>query len=91
MLREILQKHEVESSNELGQAQFAEVLQAVLQELADTLAKKPYVFLQNIKITNGAQIKKVNHVAIPFPTLDIPFSDIFSMTLEMRSVVNPFL
>lgn len=59
LLREILQKHEVESSNELGQAQFAEVLQAVLQELADTLAKKPYVFLQNIKITNGAQIKKL--------------------------------
>ncbi|XP_038891233.1 uncharacterized protein LOC120080587 [Benincasa hispida] len=59
LLSDILQKHEVESSNELGQAQFAEVLQAVLQELADTLAKKPYVFIQNIKITNGAQIKKL--------------------------------
>ncbi|KAL0552634.1 hypothetical protein IC582_011752 [Cucumis melo] len=59
LLRDILQKHEVESSTELGQAQFAEVLQAVLQELADALAKKPYVFIQNIKITNGAQIKKL--------------------------------
>lgn len=65
LLSNILQKHEVESNNELGQAQFAEVLQPVLQELADALAKKPYVAIQNIKITNGARIKKVNHSAIP--------------------------
>ncbi|KAG6599303.1 hypothetical protein SDJN03_09081, partial [Cucurbita argyrosperma subsp. sororia] len=58
-LSDILQKHEVESSNELGQAQFAEVLQPVLQELADTLAKKPYVFIRSIKVANGAQIKKL--------------------------------
>lgn len=61
LLSDILQKHDVKSNKELGQAQFAEVLQPVLQELADALAKKPYVFIQNLKIANGAQIKKVNH------------------------------
>uniref|UniRef100_A0A9I9E593 Uncharacterized protein n=1 Tax=Cucumis melo TaxID=3656 RepID=A0A9I9E593_CUCME len=48
-----------ECSTKLGQAQFAKVLQAVLQELADALPEKPYVFIQNMNITNGAQVKKV--------------------------------
>jgi hypothetical protein len=54
-----LRKHGTEGEEELGQAQFAQLLQPILQELADALAEKPVFFIQNIKVINGAKLKKV--------------------------------
>ncbi|KAK4424730.1 hypothetical protein Salat_1666600 [Sesamum alatum] len=59
-LSDILKKHGAEGKEELGQAQFAELLQPVLQELADCLAKNPVVVvLQHIKIVNGSKLRKL--------------------------------
>lgn len=44
----------------MGQAQFAQLLQPVLQELAEALADKPIVVIQNIKIVNGSKLRKVS-------------------------------
>jgi hypothetical protein len=54
-----LRKHGAEGEEELGQAQFAQLLQPILQELADALAEKPVFFIQNIKVINGSKLKKV--------------------------------
>jgi len=54
-----LRKHGAEGEEELGQAQFAQLLQPVLQELAEVLAEKPIVVIQNIKVINGSKLKKV--------------------------------
>ncbi|XP_065854051.1 uncharacterized protein [Euphorbia lathyris] len=59
MLNDILKKHGAEGEEELGQAQFAELLQPILEEIADTLAKKHIVVVQNIKIVNGSKLRKV--------------------------------
>ncbi|KAJ6413810.1 hypothetical protein OIU84_006585 [Salix udensis] len=58
LLNDILKKHE-EEEGELGQSQFAELLQPILQELADALAKKHVAFIHKIKIVNGSEIRKV--------------------------------
>ncbi|XP_059438104.1 uncharacterized protein LOC132170959 [Corylus avellana] len=58
-LNEILRKHGAEGEEELGQAQFAQLLQPILQELAEALAAKPVVFTQNIKVINGSKLKKI--------------------------------
>ncbi|KAF8401775.1 hypothetical protein HHK36_012721 [Tetracentron sinense] len=52
LLNDILKKHGAEGEEVLGQAQFAQLLQPVLQELADALAGKHVVVTQNIKIIN---------------------------------------
>ncbi|KAK9919559.1 hypothetical protein M0R45_028148 [Rubus argutus] len=57
-LSDILTKHEAHGE-ELGQAQFAELLQPVLHELAEALGKKHVVFIQNIKIVNGSKLRKL--------------------------------
>ncbi|XP_043722211.1 uncharacterized protein LOC122669502 [Telopea speciosissima] len=57
-LEDILKKYEVEGEESLGQAQFAQLLQLVLQELADVLAEKHIVVIQNSKIINGSKLKK---------------------------------
>eukprot|EP00249_Psilotum_nudum_P004337 c17856_g2_i1 orf=85-1095(+) len=59
LLYSILKKHEVDSSEELGQAQFAKELQGILQELADSLASKPIVVILDVKVNNGHQLRKV--------------------------------
>lgn len=59
LLSDILKRHGAEGEDELGQAQFAHLLQPVLQELADVLAEKPVVVLQKIKINNGSKLRKV--------------------------------
>lgn len=59
MLHDILKKHGAEGEEELGQAQFAQVLQPILQELAESLAEKHVIIIQNIKIINGSKLKKV--------------------------------
>ncbi|GLT55108.1 hypothetical protein SLA2020_282570 [Shorea laevis] len=48
-----------EGEEELGQAQFAQLLQPILQELAETLALRPVVFIQNIKVINGSKLRKI--------------------------------
>ncbi|XP_074323922.1 uncharacterized protein LOC141660835 [Apium graveolens] len=59
VLSEILKKHGADEEEQLGQAQFALVLQPILQDLADALAEKNIVIIQNIKIRNGSKLKKV--------------------------------
>ena len=59
MLNDILKKHGVEEEGELGQSQFAELLQPIIQELADALAKKHVAVIHKIKIVNGSEIRKV--------------------------------
>ncbi|CAN6714845.1 unnamed protein product [Malus baccata var. baccata] len=58
-LSDILTKHEADGDEELGQAQFAQLLQPVLQELAEALAKTHVVFIQSIKIVNGSKLRKL--------------------------------
>ncbi|MCD7466368.1 hypothetical protein HAX54_002992 [Datura stramonium] len=59
LLSDILKRHEAEGEDELGQAQFAHLLQPVLQELADVLAENPVVVPQKIKINNGSKLRKI--------------------------------
>eukprot|EP00258_Populus_trichocarpa_P040352 XP_024456371.1 uncharacterized protein LOC18098963 isoform X2 [Populus trichocarpa] len=59
LLNDILKKHGVEEEGELGQSQFAELLQPIIQELADALAKKHVAVIHKIKIVNGSEIRKV--------------------------------
>lgn len=58
-LNDILRKHGADGEEQLGQAQFAQVLQVVLQDLAEELSQKNVVFIQNIKIINGSKLKQV--------------------------------
>ena len=44
----------------MGQAQFAELLQPILQETADALTEKHVVIIQNIKVVNGSKLRKVD-------------------------------
>lgn len=56
-LNDILKKHGAEGEEELGQAQFAELLQQVLQDIADALAEKHIIIIQNINIINGSKLR----------------------------------
>ncbi|XP_058105428.1 uncharacterized protein LOC131248920 isoform X1 [Magnolia sinica] len=58
LLSGILKKYGAEGEEELGQAQFAQLLQLVLQDLADALAEKHVVVIQDIKIINGSKLRK---------------------------------
>ncbi|KAK2970766.1 hypothetical protein RJ640_012308 [Escallonia rubra] len=58
-LNDILKKHGAEGEEELGQAQFAQVLQPVMQEIAEALTAKHVVVIQNIEIINGSKIRKI--------------------------------
>ncbi|PON73834.1 Parvalbumin [Parasponia andersonii] len=58
-LNSILKKHGADGEEELGQGQFALLLQNVLQELAEALAEKHCVLIQNIKIGNGSKLRKL--------------------------------
>ncbi|XP_021742242.1 uncharacterized protein LOC110708425 [Chenopodium quinoa] len=59
MANDILKKHGAEGEEKLGQAQFAQLLQPILQELADALALEPVTVVQNVKITNGSKLRKL--------------------------------
>ncbi|KAJ9185845.1 hypothetical protein P3X46_005432 [Hevea brasiliensis] len=59
LLNDILKKHGAEGEEELGQSQFAELLQPILQEVADSLAQKHVAFIHNIKIVNGSKLRKL--------------------------------
>jgi len=55
----LLKKHGADGEEELGQAQFAQLLQSVIQDLEVELSKKNFVFIQNIQIINGSKIRQV--------------------------------
>ncbi|KAJ9180106.1 hypothetical protein P3X46_008391 [Hevea brasiliensis] len=59
LLNDILKKHGAEGEVELGQLQFAELLQPILQEVADTLAQKHVAIIHNIRIVNGSKLRKL--------------------------------
>ncbi|XP_058738650.1 uncharacterized protein LOC131610663 [Vicia villosa] len=58
-LNDLLSKHGADGEEELGQAQFAQLLQFVLQDLEVELSKKNFVFIQNIQIINGSKIRQL--------------------------------
>lgn len=58
-LNDILRKHGADGEEQLGQAQFAQLLQAILQDLADELSQKNVTFIQNIKIINGSKLRQL--------------------------------
>jgi len=60
ILDDIIKKHDADSDEELGQAQFAELLQQVLQEIADVLHEKPITIVLNVEIFTGSRIRKVS-------------------------------
>lgn len=66
-MNDILKKHGAEGEEELGQAQFAELLQPILQDLADALAEKHVVVIQNVKIINGSKLRKVTCIGFFCP------------------------
>ncbi|KAL1208916.1 hypothetical protein V5N11_030394 [Cardamine amara subsp. amara] len=59
ILDEIIKKHNADGDEELGQAQFAELLQPVLQEIADVLHEKPITIVQNVEIFTGSRLRKI--------------------------------
>ncbi|KAK6911400.1 hypothetical protein RJ641_023493 [Dillenia turbinata] len=59
LLNDIIKKHGADEEGELGQAQFAQLLQPILQDLANALAEKHVVVVQNIKIANGSKLRKL--------------------------------
>ncbi|KAG2316509.1 hypothetical protein Bca4012_067375 [Brassica carinata] len=59
ILDDIIKKHDADGDVELGQAQFAELLQPILQEIADVLHEKPITIVQNVEIFNGSRIRKI--------------------------------
>ncbi|CAH2044594.1 unnamed protein product [Thlaspi arvense] len=59
VLDDIIKKHDADGDEELGQAQFAELLQPVLQEIADVLHEKPITIVQNVEIFTGSRLRKI--------------------------------
>ncbi|KAK7397305.1 hypothetical protein VNO78_18473 [Psophocarpus tetragonolobus] len=58
-LNDLLRKHGVDGEENLGQAQFAQLLQSVLQDLEEELSKENVVLIQNIQIINGSKLRKL--------------------------------
>lgn len=58
-LDDLLRNHGADGEEELGQAQFAQLLQSVLQELAEELSQKNVVSIQNMKVVNGSKLRQV--------------------------------
>ncbi|KAI4301917.1 hypothetical protein L6164_035153 [Bauhinia variegata] len=58
-LNDILSKHGVDGEEGLGQAQFAQLLQTVLQDLVDALFQKHVVLIQNTKVINGSKLRQL--------------------------------
>ncbi|CAN8255666.1 unnamed protein product [Cochlearia groenlandica] len=59
ILDDIVKKHGADGDDELGQAQFAELLQPVLQEIAYVLHEKPITIIQNVEIFTGSRLREV--------------------------------
>jgi len=48
-----------QGTEELGQAQFAALLQDVLQDMAGSLSEKPITIVRDVKLLNGSHLRKV--------------------------------
>lgn len=48
-----------QGEEELGQAQFAALLQEVLQDMADILSESPITVVRDAKLLNGSHLRKV--------------------------------
>ncbi|XP_024358334.1 uncharacterized protein [Physcomitrium patens] len=48
-----------QGTEELGQAQFAALLQDVLQDMAESLAEKPITIVRDVKMLNGSHLRKM--------------------------------
>ncbi|GLT90560.1 hypothetical protein SLE2022_084860 [Rubroshorea leprosula] len=59
LLNDILKKHGAEGEEELGQAQFAELLQPIVQEIANVLSEKHVVVIHDVKVVNGSKLRKI--------------------------------
>ncbi|KAL2345789.1 hypothetical protein Fmac_007074 [Flemingia macrophylla] len=58
-LNDLLRKHGVDGEEKLGQAQFAQLLQSVLQDLEVELSKENVVSIQNVQIFNGSKLRQL--------------------------------
>ncbi|XP_039114314.1 uncharacterized protein LOC120249748 isoform X2 [Dioscorea cayenensis subsp. rotundata] len=58
LLSNIIKKHGAEGEEKLGQSQFADLLQTILQDLADALSKKHVTVIREVKVINGSKLKK---------------------------------
>ncbi|KAH9687905.1 calcium-binding EF hand family protein [Citrus sinensis] len=74
-LNDILKKHGAEGEEELGQAQFTELLRQVLQDIVDALADKHIIIIPNIKIIDGSKLR-----------MDIPPDELPDQLPPMRSI-----
>ncbi|CAL0308807.1 unnamed protein product [Lupinus luteus] len=59
LLNDLLIKHGADGEGELGQAQFAQLLQSVLQDLEQELSKNNAVFINKIQIVNGSKLRQL--------------------------------
>lgn len=59
ILDDIIKKHDADGDEELGQAQFAALLQPVLQDIANALHEKPITIIQNVEIFTTSRLRKV--------------------------------
>lgn len=59
LITKLLAKYAEDGQQELGQAQFAALLQTVLQDLAESLEKQPIIIVRDVKVLNGSHLRKV--------------------------------
>ncbi|MCO5583066.1 hypothetical protein L7F22_036973 [Adiantum nelumboides] len=57
LISSILEKHK--AGGDIGQAQFAKLLQEVLEDLADRLAVHPIAVVLDLNVNNGSELKKL--------------------------------
>jgi len=81
----LLKKHGVDGEEKLGQAQFAQLLQSVLQDLEEELSKQNVVSIQNIRIINGCKLRQVFFIFY----LEIPCSNLICFSYIHRFYAIP--
>jgi len=57
-----LRKHGADGEEKLGQAQFAQLLQSVMQDLEEELSKENVVVIRNIQVLNGSKLRQVSFI-----------------------------
>ncbi|KAK8468748.1 hypothetical protein PHAVU_006G101500 [Phaseolus vulgaris] len=61
-LNDLLRKHGADGEEKLGQAQFAQLLQSVMQDLEEELSKENVVVIRNIQVLNGSKLRQVSFI-----------------------------
>eukprot|EP00246_Nothoceros_aenigmaticus_P001141 TRINITY_DN11505_c0_g1_i1.p1 TRINITY_DN11505_c0_g1~~TRINITY_DN11505_c0_g1_i1.p1 ORF type:complete len:340 (-),score=91.07 TRINITY_DN11505_c0_g1_i1:562-1581(-) len=59
LLSELFKRYRLDEAQELGQTQFAKVLQEILQDLEKLLQAKPVVVVHDLMVVNGSRLRKV--------------------------------